>query len=168
VLDQVNARLIQVGYVSDDLERAAAWFERNLGANGFDHFGLTTLDDVLVDGEGVGAYSIEVVGTMLGDINVEIIRPLSGAVGMYREVMAPDAAVTFHHIGLQIESWDEAEAAREALGVPWKVRGYTPGVCDFGYIDARPAVGHYVEFLRLEPETIATIEKLKRKYATRG
>lgn len=166
MLDQLNTRLIQIGYVAEDLEQAAAWFERHLGARGFDHFGTTTLHDAVVDGEVADEWSIEVVGTMLGDINVEIIRPVGGAVDMYRDALVPGAAATLHHYALQVDSWDEAEASRESLGLQWKTRGYTPGVCDFGYLDLRPVLGHYVEFLRLDPETIAAIADLKRKYAS--
>jgi catechol 2,3-dioxygenase-like lactoylglutathione lyase family enzyme len=166
VIDQWNTRIIQAGYVADDLERATAWFERHLGANGFDHFGVTTLNDAVIDGQVADEWSIEVVGTMIGDLNVEIIRPLGGAVDMYREVLVAGAPATFHHFALEVDDWDEAESARESLGLDWKARGYTEGVCDFGYLDLRPSLGHYIEFLRLEPGTIAVIEDLKRKYSS--
>lgn len=166
MLDQLNTRVIQIAYVSDDLERATAWFERTLGARGFDHNGTTTLHDAIVDGEVADEWSIESAGTMLGEVNLEIIRPVGGAVDMYREVIVPGAPATFHHYGVEVDSWEEAEAAREAMGVPWKTRGYTPGVVEFGYVDLRPTIGHYVEFMRLDPATIEIIEDMKRKYAS--
>jgi catechol 2,3-dioxygenase-like lactoylglutathione lyase family enzyme len=166
MLDQLNTRVIQIAYVSDDLERATAWFERNLGARGFDHHGITTLHDAVVDGEVAEEWSIDTAGTMLGDLNLEIIRPVSGAVDMYREVLVDGAPATFHHYGVEVDSWDDAERAREAMGVPWKTQGYTQGVVEFGYVDLRPVIGHYVEFMRLDPATIEVIEDLKRKYAT--
>jgi catechol 2,3-dioxygenase-like lactoylglutathione lyase family enzyme len=168
VPDQLNAKLIQVAYVSEDLKRSAAWFERHLGAKGFDFYEPVILNDVVVDGEVAEEWAIEIAGTHLGDVALEIIHPLSGAVEMYRDVLVPGAAATFHHVGLRVDDWDEAEAARESFGREWTTRGYTPGVCDFGYVDLRPVVGHYVEFMRLEPEALVTLEELKRKYAAQG
>lgn len=165
MFDRFDVKLLQIGYVSDDLERATTWFERHFGAKGFDHFGTTTLHDAVVDGEVADDWSIESVGTMMGDLNLEIIRPLSGAVDMYRDVVVPGAPATFHHFALRVESWDVAEAARDSLDLPWKTRGYTPDVCDFGYVDLRPALGHYIEFLRLDPPAIEAVDELKRKYA---
>lgn len=164
LLSEVNARLIQIAYVSDDLERATAWFEGRLGVAGFDHFGTTSLDDAIVDGAPC-EWAIETVATQLGDINLEIIRPVAGAVEMYRDGIDPGAVASFHHFGYEVDNWDDAEAARESFGLAWKTRGYTPGACDFGYLDLRPVLGHYVEFMRLDPEGVDAIAALKRKYA---
>lgn len=165
MLGQLNTRLFQYGYVGADLERATVWFERHLGVKGFEHFGPVSLGDAVVDGEVVDEWTIDIAGTMIGDVMLEIICPLAGAVDMYRDGLDPDAVAAFHHVGLLVDSWNEAEAARASLGVQWKTRGYTPGACDFGYVDLRPVIGHYVEFMRLDPEGVQAVEDLRHKYA---
>jgi catechol 2,3-dioxygenase-like lactoylglutathione lyase family enzyme len=146
-----EAKLIQLGYVTHDLDAAVAWFERHMGAKGFDRFGSTRLETAIVDGV-ASPWEIEVAGTYLGGLNVELIRPVDGAVSMYTDVMKPDALVAFHHVALGVDDWGIAEEARTAHGLEWKTRGHTPGVCDF------------VEFLRLDPEVIEMMAEMKVRF----
>ena len=153
----LSANLFQLAYVSDDLHQAAAWLQRHLGASEFEFPDRLSLPDVVVDGA-PSRWVIDQAFTQLGEIQIEIIKPVDGAVDMYRGVLVAGAPASFHHVGIRVDTWAEAELARERFGLPWTTRGRTPGVCDFGYLDVRHVVGHYVEFLYLEPAVLAAIE----------
>jgi hypothetical protein len=45
----VTGNLFQLGYVSDDLHRAAEWLERDLGASGFDFSDRLSLPDIRLE-----------------------------------------------------------------------------------------------------------------------
>ena len=142
----LSANLFQLAYVSDDLHQAAAWLQRHLGASEFEFPDRLSLPDVVVDGA-PSRWVIDQAFTQLGEIQIEIIKPVDGAVDMYRGVLVAGAPASFHHVGIRVDTWAEAELARERFGLPWTTRGRTPGVCDFGYLDVRHVVGPFVEFV---------------------
>ena len=153
----LSATLFQLAYVADDLRQAAEWLQRHLGASEFDFPERLSLPDVVVDGV-PSRWVVDQGFAQLGEVQIELIKPVDGAVDMYREVLVAGAPASFHHVGIRVDTWEEAEVAREEYGLPWQTLGRRPGICDFGYLDARHIVGHYVEFLYLAPPVAAAME----------
>jgi hypothetical protein len=145
--------VLQLGYVTRDLERATAFFEEKLGASGF----------VLADHQLVGdfggrqrEFAMRVALARVGDRQIEIIEPVSGAVEFYRDGIDYDrSVVTLHHVGIGvpggIEAWDQVVTDTRASGDDFTVIFASDDSPDFrirfGYVDTRPHYGHYTEYL---------------------
>ena len=143
--------VMQLAYVTEDLESAVDYFESTLGTVK----ARTTLKSslggiVVVDGETAEEWVIDVAMVNAGATNFEIIRPVSGSVDLYRAAIRPDAPATFHHVGYRIPDFDEATAIVEASGRTWAQYGEMAGALRFGYVDLTADLGHYVEFMDLD------------------
>ena len=87
----------------------------------------------------------------VGDLQIEVIEPLSGHIDLFHRVMPADmsdATPHFHHIGVRRS--DEAQMRDEVrnLGLPllFESRNDDLGLV-FIYVDATKILGHYIEFV---------------------
>jgi hypothetical protein len=141
----------QNSYVTHDLDRAMEIFSRQLGVDHFDRFDP---DMIVKTPHGERPLSIRVASTWLGRLNIELIEPVSGFVDHYASLLPTDRTdpqPRFHHISVRR---DDEKAMREevaSLGLPlafegpMTIKGPVPKLL-FIYLDARPALGHYLEF----------------------
>jgi Glyoxalase/Bleomycin resistance protein/Dioxygenase superfamily len=159
---------MQVAYVTDDLDAATSYFESTLGTVPFRKHYKSSLGGIaIVDGRPAEEWVIDVALVNAGPTNLEIIRPVSGAVDLYRSAIRPGAPATFHHLGFRIDDFDEATAVVTASGKSWKQYGaLTAGEIRFGYVDMTAELGHYVEVMELQPvaaERFAQLEALSNQ-----
>ncbi len=144
--------VMQVAYVTDDLEVACDYFEQTLGTVPTTKTYKSSLGGiVVVDGETAEEWVMDVALVNAGPTNFELIQPISGAVDLYRSAIRPGAPATFHHVGYRIDDFDEATAILAAAGKTWKQYGEMKGGLRFGYVDMTAELGHYVEFMDLQP-----------------
>lgn len=153
-LSDLYAGIFQYGYVVSDISRATSWFEQEMGTVPFVGFTALTVEDCLVDGKPADDWTIDVAVVNVGSRNIELIRPVSGPVDMYRDAVRPDAYATFHHFGIKVESFAQVADLIAARGRTLAMSGYVPDFARFGYVDMRAELGHYVEFVELEPAGI--------------
>ncbi|MET7335378.1 VOC family protein [Nonomuraea sp. NPDC005650] len=165
---------MQVGYVTDDIDAAASYLESRLGTvHCVKHYksslggGRPPLNVgdprsafVVVDGEVADEWVIDVVLVNAGPTNLEIIRPVSGAVDLYRDAIRPGEPATLHHLGFVVDDFDEAAAAVTASGKTWKQFGDSGGI-RFGYLDMRAELGHFVEVMELGPDSAQGFAQLE-------
>jgi hypothetical protein len=145
--------VLQLGYVTRDLERATAFFEKKLGAGGF------VLADHQLTADFGGRpreFAMRVALARVGNRQIEIIEPVSGAVEFYRDGFDYDrSVVVLHHVGIgvpgPIEAWDKVVADVRASGDDFTLVFSSDDNPDFrirfGYVDTRPQYGHYTEYL---------------------
>ena len=101
--------VMQVAYVTDDLEVACEYFEQTLGTVPCTKTYKSSLGGiVVVDGETAEEWVMDVALVNAGPTNFELIQPVSGAVDLYRAAIRPGAPATFHHVGYRIDDFDEA------------------------------------------------------------
>ena len=144
--------VMQVAYVTDDLEVACEYFEQTLGTVPSTKTYKSSLSGiVVVDGETAEEWVIDVALVNAGATNFELIQPVSGSVELYRSAIRPGAPATFHHVGYRIPDFDEATEIIHAAGKTWKQYGEMKGGLRFGYIDMTAELGHYVELMDLQP-----------------
>lgn len=144
--------VMQIAYVTDDLDAATAYFESTLGTVKCRTTYKSSLGGVVVvDGETAQEWVIDVALVNAGATNLEIIRPVSGSVEMYRDAIRPGAVATFHHLGFLVDDFDEATAMVTAAGKAWSQRGTLEGAMRFGYVDMTAELGHHVEIMELQP-----------------
>ncbi|MFV0315997.1 MAG: VOC family protein, partial [Microthrixaceae bacterium] len=98
--------VIQVAYVTDDIDAAVQWLQDSFGTTECQKmYGSSLGGSVVVDGEPAQEWVIDTALVNAGPTNIELIRPVSGAVAMYREAIRPGAPATFHHLGVQVDDF---------------------------------------------------------------
>lgn len=134
----------QIAYVTGDLARGAEMLQSR--------FGVATFSCVSLDlnlSKPAAAAMIKVGIAWVGDLQIELIQPVSGAVEVYRSALPRDpAALSIHHLAMRvsgdIQNWDRvrSELAEERIAIEG-------GRDDmrFAYVDERESLGHYLEYV---------------------
>jgi hypothetical protein len=89
---------------------------------------------------------LKVAFAQVGKLQYELIEPVAGAVDIYRDGLAPGEAMRLHHIAMRVDDLAAARAASEGQGRQTVLAGESRGV-RFIYVDARDALGHYLEYV---------------------
>jgi hypothetical protein len=167
-LSDLFRNFLQLGYVADDIDAAAAFLQASMGTGKCVMSYRSSLGGgrrpagrgsaggpgshrppfVVVDGKPADEWMIDVALVNAGPVNLEVIRPVDGAVGLYRDGVRPGAPVTLHHVGFVVDDFDEASAVVAASGRNWAQFGDS-GEIRFGYLDLRAELGHFVEVMEL-------------------
>ncbi len=154
--------VMQIAYVTEDLDAATEYFETTLGTGPSRKTWKSSLGGiVVVDGETAQEWVIDVALVNAGPTNLEIIRPVSGSVDLYRSALRPGAIASFHHLGFRIPDFDEATELVASVGKTWKQYGHMPGAIRFGYVDMTAELGHFVELMDLEPGMVKHFASLE-------
>jgi hypothetical protein len=161
-LSDLFRSFLQLGYVTDDVDAAASYLESRVGTvDCVRHYrsslgggrppsgpGEPRSPFVVVDGEPADEWLIDVALVNAGPTNLEIIRPVGGAVDLYRGALRPGVPATLHHLGFVVDDFDEASAVVAAAGREWAQYGDS-GAIRFGYLDMTAELGHFVEIMEL-------------------
>lgn len=130
-----------VGYVTNDIERAAGVFR--------DRFGVSTFRETA--NELPGGSSIALRSVWLGNMMYEITCGSGPGMDLYARHAPPggEFVLAFHHYGYLVpdeESW--AVLVRQIEDGGWNVAldTDTPGYCRACYVEA-PELGHYLEYV---------------------
>lgn len=149
-----NARHSQIAYVTNDLDAAAALFERDYGAPGFYKF-----DNAQVAQPGDPQLRIGLA--RVGGVEIELIEPVGAAASMFSRHLPEDRselAIRFHHVAIRIEGslddWERHRAAIDTRLHPIAFQGALGDLLRFFYTDERTALGHYVEHVWMSPELL--------------
>ncbi|MBD0735126.1 hypothetical protein BGM09_19220 [Streptomyces sp. CBMA29] len=156
---------MQLGYVTDDIDAAASYLESSLGTvECVRHYKSSlgggrppsadepgTSDFVVVDGVPADEWVIDVALVNAGPTNIEIIRPVGGAVALYRRAVRPGVPATLHHVAFRVADFDEASALVTRSGKSWAQYGRS-GPIRFGYLDLTAELGHFVEIMEYAGE----------------
>src|SRR5438067_1877006 len=108
---------MQLGYVTDDIDAASSYLESTLGTTRCVKHYKSSLGGgrpptaasgpkipyVVVDGEPAAEWVIDVALVNAGPTNLEIIRPVSGAVELYRDAIRPGKPASLHHLGFVVD-----------------------------------------------------------------
>jgi catechol 2,3-dioxygenase-like lactoylglutathione lyase family enzyme len=169
-LADLMRNFLQIGYVTDDMDAAADFLESKFGTvKSVRHYrsslGRANPDAaagswVKVGGETADEWLIDVALVNAGGTNLEVIRPVDGAVDLYRGVVRPGVPATLHHLGFRIDDFDAATAVVEASGRQWAQFGRS-GDVRFGYLDVSDTLGHFIEVMELGPVSSAMFADLE-------
>lgn len=156
--------VIQVAYVTDDIDAAVQWLQDSFGTTECQKmYGSSLGGSVVVDGEPAQEWVIDTALVNAGPTNIELIRPVSGAVAMYREAIRPGAPATFHHLGVQVDDFDAATAVVEQAGRTWEQYGSMQGAIRFGYLDMTAELGHRIEVMEIGPGMRQLLDMLEER-----
>ena len=152
----------QVAYVTTDLDRAMALFGETHSVRRY--LEMRGIRYQTVPGREAHC---DIALAYLGATEIEIIRPLDGDVGLYREFLPADGgfAVRFHHISRLYDSeadFDRQIASYRNRGMQFPIMGAAPGNSRYFYCDFRAELGHYIEGIVFEPQARAWLATIPR------
>ncbi len=154
--------VIQIAYVTDDIAAGVEWLQHTFGTSRCHVNHASSLGGtVVVHGDVAEEWVIDVALVNAGRTNIELIRPVSGAVDMYRAGIRPGAPATFHHLGVQVDDLDAATALIEDHGRSWEQHGTMQGAIRFGYLDLTAELGHRIEVMELLPGMRGLLDHLE-------
>jgi len=139
---------IQLGYVTADIDAAIAYFTRTAGISEWLRWNDVAVEK-MVDGA-VARSKLDLAMAWRGSTMLELIRPVSGAIGIYNLRGAGDSPVNLHHIGHGVPG-DEADFERqlqtmEAAGQPVALVTRNDNG-NYALVDTRNTTGLYTEYL---------------------
>jgi len=142
-------RHFQNAYVTRDVDRAVTGFRERADVRKLIE---TEVSVELWTQQGTGTGVQKLAFVWIEDLQIELIQPISGDVlALYRDALPIDDALNFHHVCHRVADWDVLieSIARQ----PWPIvlRGGTPGLLEFLYLDTRPWLGHFLEYTWMVP-----------------
>jgi hypothetical protein len=142
----------QNAYVTRDRARAEALIGERHGIQQWVHFEPEMT--VFTATDGWAPAHVKVALGWSGDLQIELIEPVSGNVRHYLDYLPADPAdlsPRFHHICMRVPDWEATRREVRERGWPVAYEGGVEG-CEFIYIDARESLGHYVEYMWMSDE----------------
>ena len=85
------------------------------------------------------------------NLQYELIQPISGLVDIYADALPEDDSLKFHHICMRVPEWEPFRAEVDRQPYPVVLEGGGE-LLRFLYLDARPFLGHYLEYVWMTPE----------------
>ena len=151
-------RFVQMAYITNDFDAALALFADRHGVAEF----LELRDFAMETLPGQEA-RVDIGLAWAGGVQIEVIRPISGADQAYRQILSDDAGfeMRFHHEAQKLPTPDALAAARaaaEAQGFPIVIEGGHANGTAYFYADCRATIGHHVEYIYYPEETWAQID----------
>lgn len=141
----------QNAYVTRDIEKALDIFRTRYGVADPRYF-QAEVEVTTPNGKGLAVNKVAFI--WIGDVQYELIEPVSGPVDIYRNEL-PDEGLRFHHICMRSFDWEATLAEVERQKLPIVYRGDTSSGLRFIYADARDTLGHYLEFVSV-PDAVWT------------
>jgi len=142
--------LYQIAFVTTDLEQAMSLFAGTYGISKF------KVRRDLTSGPEMPIMTVHVAHAYVGPMMIELIQPAGGDDTLYRDILPEDGfAIRPHHFGFMVRSEEELErisTALETRNVPIAFDASMPAIARAVYADARSSLGHYLEYVYLQPE----------------
>lgn len=149
--------LVQMSYVTRDMDAAIAHAAAELGITGFSR--SESEIEVLSFGR-KRPLGVKAAIANIGARQFEIIQPVSGAIEIYTdEVDLSGHILNFHHIAIAVpgprSAWDalleEVRASGDEFAYLFPAVASPDDKLCFCYVDTRRRLGHYTEYLWADP-----------------
>jgi methylmalonyl-CoA/ethylmalonyl-CoA epimerase len=99
-----------------------------------------------------------------GPMQIELVQQHDDRPSAYRDVYAPGQG-GFHHIGRQVEDYDQTSADYVRQGMVMALEGDTGGV-KYGYVDTRAEIGCMTEIVQPTPGNAELYAAIREAGAT--
>lgn len=101
--------------------------------------------------QGTGIQTNKLAFIWVGDLQYELIQPVSGDVRIYSDALPADDALQFHHICMRVPEWEAFRTRVDRQPYPIALEGGNDKL-RFLYLDARAFLGHYIEYTWMTDE----------------
>lgn len=149
-----NDTRLQIAYVTNDMDEAIAVFRKKYGVL---DFLVLESDYEVVTPRGPEQCIVKFAWAWVGDTQVELVQTNGGECRIYDEPLPKDRfAVVHHHYGHLVygmEDWGHFRGEVDASEFTIAIEGALES-CHWVYLDARPLLGHYIEYSFMGPDLI--------------
>jgi hypothetical protein len=152
------ANVWQLGYVTTDLDRAVDELTRRYGLERVVR--VPSAGAQFFKADQPAPFAAEFAMGARGGLVVELIEPISGEVGFYRDALPADGSfgVRLHHLATFIPTGDQEWERLQGILADAALRvDYTfliPGRVRAAYVDTRAELGHFIEVCQIEQEDL--------------
>jgi hypothetical protein len=162
----MKQRLIQMGYVTPDIETALDFWIGTAGAGPFFYADYEP-ERQLYRGEPTHI-RFRIAYGYLGDMQIEAVQQLEGGPSAYTEALDKAETVpaggVLHHVMMLHDGYDAAVDGYVAAGAEPRYSAFVPGVGRFCYLDARPLMGCHVELVEDTTDFEAACVKMREAH----
>ncbi|MGN0078361.1 MAG: VOC family protein [Coriobacteriales bacterium] len=144
----------QLGYVVEDVEKAALEHSKLFGSGPFVYFDAPAPEKTVFRGEEV-VNTVKVAYGMYGDLQIELIQPTSEGPTPYTE-----KGIGFNHFSVWVDDFDGAVRDFKDAGFEVAMLMQSSGGLQVAYVDCLDAWGHYVEIHNPQPYLVDMCRKL--------
>jgi hypothetical protein len=149
----IEGRHFQNAYVTRNIQKAIATFKSQADVRKLIQYEGST--EVMTP-TGPATQTNKLAFIWVGDLQYELIEPVSGTVGLFRDALPSDDSPLFHHICMRIDDWDDFRARVDRQPYPVAIERVDPAL-KFLYLDARKFLGHYLEYVWMTDERWAQV-----------
>ena len=146
----VARQMHQVSVVVKDIQAAMERYWKLFGIGPWQiyTFEPPELSDSTIHGK-PEPYSMRIALAEMGDVQWELIQPLSGP-SIYKEFLE-EHGEGVHHVSFGVDNYDHAIASLKEKGVDMLMGGSWHGAT-FGYVDKEKDLGVIVELFKMSPD----------------
>lgn len=145
----------QQGYVTNDLEQALRFYRDQLGVKDFFTFDTAPYTNSLPS---------MVALAWIGSVMVELIQPIAGPAPHFADHFPQgDFGIRFHHFGYlttDADTWRRMVNHCQSIGFGLSAITDDSDFINFAYLDARPALGHFIEAVLAFPQGEAFLRQV--------
>lgn len=138
-------RLYQIAYIVRDIDRAMATVRAQADVR-FEYYYET--DMPVRRASGPEQMKVKLCMMWVGDVQYELIEPISGLEDIYGAFKPKDDRLVFHHTCVRVPDWESFRRGVEEQPYPIAFEGGN-GPNYFLYLDAREKLGHFLEYAYL-------------------
>jgi catechol 2,3-dioxygenase-like lactoylglutathione lyase family enzyme len=151
----------QVAYVTPDLTKAEAWFEKLLGVTSFFRMENVTFGpECSFRGRPADCTAHLSVG-WLGDTQIELIEPVRGE-SLYAEFLA-DPGPGLHHVAFDVPDFEATVSGLSDNGLELIMKGAVGPGSQFAYFETAPAGASVIEILGFDQAVRGFMKQLKER-----
>ncbi|UXJ50291.1 VOC family protein [Pseudomonas citronellolis] len=148
----------QIAYVTNDLDQAMQVLGEQYGIKRYH-----SMRDIPFDAD----TQISIATAYVGDTMIEIIEPKGKGTSLYDTVLpsGTEFVIRHHHMGHLFTAeadWTRVQALLAESGHPVVYRGGYEGVLEAIYVDTRPILGHYLEYIYCTPAGLEFMNQAPR------
>ena len=144
----IEGKHFQNAYVTRNIQRAIDDFKAKANVRKFlTYEGVTDV----VTPSGPGTVHSKLAFIWVDDLQYEFIEPVGGTVSLYRDALPQDDSLSFHHICMRVDNWDDFRARVRKQPLEVAIEGGNEAL-RYLYLDARHLLGHYLEYVWATPE----------------
>ena len=149
----IEGKHYQIAYVTRNIQKAIETFKSRADVRKLIQYEGTT--EVMTP-TGPGTLANKLAFIWVGDLQYELIEPVSGTVGLFRDALPADDSPLFHHICMRVDNWADFRARVDQQPYPVVIER-TDDALKFLYLDARQFLGHYLEYTWMTDERWAQV-----------
>ena len=154
----------QLAYVTTDIEHSIRLFGEFYGIQKFLTFDEPASMNI-IDNRLETSCKMQLAFATIGEHQLELIEPIEDPLGRYTEILPKEGfGQRFHHLGCRFQKRGEWEAFRSSLDSgkhPIAIEN-VGGESRYLYLDERPNLGHYLEYMWLTEQNAAMFDAIPK------